>query len=207
LNYWSYEPSRLETFFSKRGSLPICNSKLRQASVSHLVMTTSPSSTTASSIEQGFPLSPSASEASAAPSEVVAGSNGSPLRLLLVEDHVDTARAMFFLLGREGYDVTVAHCAAEALKLFDLHHFDLIVSDIGLPDGCGYDLMRQLHAKHPHPLKAVALSGYGGDEDRARSRAAGFARHVTKPVNLTALTAVLKEVAAAELPGELLLPS
>ncbi len=114
------------------------------------------------------------------------------LRILLVEDHVDTATAMAELLGELGHEVAVAHSVAEALAVADAR-IDLVLSDLGLPDGNGLDLMRELSSRYG--LKGIALSGYGMEEDLRRSREAGFERHLTKPINFQALQAVLKEVA------------
>ncbi|HYO08782.1 MAG TPA: response regulator, partial [Tepidisphaeraceae bacterium] len=81
-----------------------------------------------------------------------------PCRILLVEDHPDTARVMGRLLGRSGYLVSVAHSVASALKFAAAGPFDLVISDIGLPDASGHDLMRQL--KTIYGMKGIALSGY-----------------------------------------------
>ena len=108
------------------------------------------------------------------------------LRLLLVEDHADTAEAMADLLSALGHEVTVAGSVAgarEAAQGRELE-LDLVVSDLGLPDGSGLDLMRELAE---HGLCGIALSGYGMDEDIQRSREAGFSVHLTKPVTLQAL--------------------
>ena len=69
-------------------------------------------------------------------------------RILLVEDHDDTARALTRLLSLSGYDVHTADSFASALQLFDEHTFDLLISDVGLPDGSGYELMRQAISRH-----------------------------------------------------------
>ncbi|MFL6290566.1 MAG: ATP-binding protein [Thermoanaerobaculia bacterium] len=108
------------------------------------------------------------------------------LRLLLVEDHADTAAAMADLLGTLGHEVTVAGSVAgarEAAQGRELE-LDLVISDLGLPDGSGLDLMPELAA---HGLRGIALSGYGMDEDIQRSREAGFTSHLTKPVTLQML--------------------
>ena len=102
-------------------------------------------------------------------------------RVLLVEDHSDTARVLLRLLERSGYEVGYANNVVMAEQLADAKPFDLVISDLGLPDGSGLELMRKLRAKHA--LKGIALSGYGMDEDRAASKAAGFAEHFTKPVD------------------------
>jgi PAS domain S-box-containing protein len=102
-------------------------------------------------------------------------------RILLVEDHRDTARVLLRLLERSGYDVGHADCLAAAKQLTADREFDLVISDVGLPDGSGLDLMREL--REQHGLSGIALSGYGMDEDRAASKAAGFSEHFTKPID------------------------
>jgi two-component system, chemotaxis family, CheB/CheR fusion protein len=100
--------------------------------------------------------------------------------VLLVEDHPDTARVMARLLEGSGHSVRTAHSAASALQLAAAGAFDVVVSDIGLPDATGYELMAQLVARHR--MKGIALSGYGSEQDLQRSREAGFAEHLVKPV-------------------------
>ena len=121
-----------------------------------------------------------------------AGAGRDACRILLVEDHPDTARVMGRLLGQSGYLVSVAHTVASALKFAAAGAFDLVISDIGLPDANGYDLMRQL--KSQYGMKGIALSGYGMDDDVRRGREAGFDDHVTKPVNLPQLQAAIERV-------------
>lgn len=117
--------------------------------------------------------------------------------LLLVEDHEDTAEALAVLLQDSGFRVTRASSVADALAAaFQAHtddreNFQLVLSDLGLPDGDGCDLMRVLAKRHG--LKGIALSGYGMDEDIQRALAAGFARHLTKPVDLRRLIDVIRE--------------
>jgi two-component system CheB/CheR fusion protein len=123
---------------------------------------------------------------------------GRGLRLLLVEDHADTAEAMAELLQESGHRVTVARNLAEALSLADAAAtgeeggFDLVVSDLGLPDGSGLDLMRELARRHG--LRGIALSGYGTEQDVRDSLAAGFERHLVKPVGVRAIEAAIREV-------------
>jgi two-component system CheB/CheR fusion protein len=123
------------------------------------------------------------------------------LHILLVEDHADTAAAMADLLRAVGNEVTVANSVAEgrsaaaAAQAAGARRIDLVVSDLGLPDGTGLDLMREL-AGH-YGLRGIALSGYGMEEDVRKSREAGFARHLTKPVDVQALWAAISQVAAA----------
>ena len=103
-------------------------------------------------------------------------------RILLVDDHADSVRPMQLFLEASGYEVTTADTVATALRVATQNQFDLLVSDIGLPDGSGDDLMRQLQDKG-RKLPSIALSGYGTEQDIARSRAAGFQVHLTKPVS------------------------
>jgi two-component system CheB/CheR fusion protein len=109
-----------------------------------------------------------------------------PLRILLVEDHADTARIMRRLLSADGHTVESAGGVAAALKLAAAHEFDLLLSDLGLPDGTGADLMRTLR-QQGSTLPGIVLSGYSQDEDVSQSRAAGFADHLVKPVSLQLL--------------------
>ena len=119
------------------------------------------------------------------------------LRILLVEDHPDTAEAMAELLRLQGHQVLVAGTVSGALATAEAAArnggLDLVVSDLGLPDGNGLDVMRALSARYG--LRGIALSGYGMEEDIRKSREAGFGRHLTKPVNPQSLKAALLEVA------------
>jgi PAS domain S-box-containing protein len=118
------------------------------------------------------------------------------LRILLVEDHEDTAEAMADLLTLAGHRVVTAESVAQALSEVESNDgFDLVISDLGLPDGNGNDLMRELAARHG--LRGIALSGYGMEEDVRQSLEAGFARHLTKPVSLPQLQAAIRQVTGA----------
>jgi signal transduction histidine kinase len=121
----------------------------------------------------------------------VEAKTASPLRLLLVEDHADTREAMADLLRALGHEVTVAESLGSALSAAEAQggRFDLVISDLGLPDGTGLDLMRELSGRYG--LKGIALSGYGMEEDVLRSREAGFSKHLTKPVDMQALKAAI----------------
>jgi PAS domain S-box-containing protein len=122
-----------------------------------------------------------------------------PLRILLVEDHENTARAMARLLRHLHHDVTVAGslAAARQAAALEADHgaFDLTISDLGLPDGSGLDLMKELKASYG--LKGIALTGYGMEEDVQRSREAGFSEHLTKPVDPAKLQAVIGRIVPA----------
>ena len=92
-----------------------------------------------------------------------------------------------------GYEVACAETVRQALQLAKESTFDLLVSDIGLPDGSGHDLMRQIRAKQS--IAGIALSGFGMEDDLEKSRAVGFTDHLIKPVNVDRLQATLREIA------------
>ncbi|MGV3532270.1 MAG: response regulator, partial [Chthoniobacteraceae bacterium] len=120
-------------------------------------------------------------------------------QILLVEDHPDTAAQLSRLLQRAGHRVTWAGSlrearaiAAEAFET-NVGQFDLVVSDLGLPDGSGHDLMRELSGKYHLP--GIALSGYGMEADLQESMHAGFSQHLTKPVDWQDLKQAIHDVA------------
>jgi len=119
-------------------------------------------------------------------------SPGVPLCVLLVEDDPDTAEIVAEVLQAGGFRVQTANSAALA-KSVDLRAIDLIVSDLGLPDQNGLELIRELQAERRRP--ALALSGFGMEADVAASRAAGFDEHLTKPVDSGVLLATLRRIA------------
>jgi signal transduction histidine kinase/DNA-binding response OmpR family regulator len=116
------------------------------------------------------------------------------MRILLVEDHEDTNRSLTTLLRRRGYGVEPAENVETALKLARAQRFDVLVSDIGLPDGSGNDLMQRLG--DDRPAFAIALSGFGMEDDILRSRDSGFNHHLIKPVDLNKLDAVIQDSGA-----------
>ncbi|HKV55022.1 MAG TPA: ATP-binding protein, partial [Candidatus Binataceae bacterium] len=107
------------------------------------------------------------------------------ISILLVEDHQDTAEAMKRLLSDRGYSVETSATVAEAAKIARERRFDLLLSDIGLPDGTGIDLIREIRQYSTIP--AIALTGFGMDQDIVRYKEAGFDAHLTKPVNFQKL--------------------
>jgi len=116
-------------------------------------------------------------------------------RILLVEDHPDTLRVMRQLLLSDGHNVTTATTVKEAVQSVEQEEaFDLLVSDIGLPDGSGWDIMSRI--KPAKPLKGIALSGFGADDDVRKSFAAGFDDHLVKPVDFVSLQKAIEKVAA-----------
>ncbi len=121
-----------------------------------------------------------------------AGDNGTSIRILLVDDHIDTNRVMKLLLERRGYQVTTAHDMASAIEQSRYGNFDLLISDIGLPDGSGLELMRTI--RRTIPLQGIALSGFGMEEDVRKSLEAGFSEHLVKPVNIQVLHESIERV-------------
>ena len=107
------------------------------------------------------------------------------LKLLLIEDHADTARALTRLLRTRGYQVESAGGVAEATEIAQRNQFDVFLCDIGLPDGTGFDFINQIRQTHRTP--AIALTGFGMQQDVERAKEAGFDAHLTKPVNLQKL--------------------
>jgi len=118
--------------------------------------------------------------------------NGRRLSILLVEDHLDTRESMVRLLGRK-HQVRDVQNIELALEAAGAEKFDLVISDIGLPDGSGLELMRELRERYQ--LMGICLSGFGMEDDIKRSIAAGFDHHLTKPVDLRKLEAVIESLA------------
>jgi hypothetical protein len=116
------------------------------------------------------------------------------LRILLVEDHRDTRHALSRLLTHFGHQTSVADGTQRALEMMASQRFDLVLCDIGLPDGSGYDVISK--AKARGPIKGIAITGFGTDEDIRRSKEAGFDFHLVKPVDFQELRTVLEKVGA-----------
>ncbi len=113
------------------------------------------------------------------------------LNVFLVENHEDTVRYMQLFLEQSGYKVSVAADIATALREIPKSGCDVLISDIGLPDGSGWTLMEKL-GEH-RPKFAIAMSGYGTSNDQSKSRAAGYVHHLVKPFIPDALLALLRE--------------
>src|SRR5205085_12442667 len=118
-----------------------------------------------------------------------------PMRILLVEDHEDTNRSLTNLLRRRGYHVQSALNFQSALDLGAKEQFDVLISDLALPDGSGIDLMQKLYSKQP--VLGIALTGFGMEDDIRKSYAAGFKHHLVKPIDLNKLDSLIQESAAA----------
>ncbi len=110
-------------------------------------------------------------------------------RILLVEDHAPTRTALNSLLARRRYEVGSAGTAAEARILAAHQRYDVLISDIGLPDGSGHELMQEFKVRYG--MRGIALTGYGTEEDVKRSRDAGFLFHLTKPIRVQHLDEAL----------------
>ena len=115
------------------------------------------------------------------------------LRILLVEDHRETRHTLSRLLSHFGHEVLTADNKQSALEILGSGKVNVLLCDIGLPDGSGYEVISQAKRK---PIKAVAITGFGTEEDLRRSKEAGFDLHLVKPVDLHELHTVLDEVAA-----------
>lgn len=109
--------------------------------------------------------------------------------ILVVEDHDDTRRALSRALRRKGFDVTAAGSVAAAVGTYASIAPDLMICDIGLSDGTGWDLMKKL--REQGPVRAISVSGYGMEHDVKKSREAGFIQHLTKPINMSNLEATI----------------
>jgi signal transduction histidine kinase/methylmalonyl-CoA mutase cobalamin-binding subunit len=142
-----------------------------------------------------LPLSDLTVEKTEAPPPTAKSEPRRRVRILLVEDHKDTAHIMSRLLRSRGYSVDVAGGVEAAVAALSGDHYDVMLSDLGLPDGSGHDIMKRMNGTG---IQAIALSGLGMDEDKQRSVAAGFAHHLTKPVNMDLLVHTIDAVVAAK---------
>jgi PAS domain S-box-containing protein len=121
---------------------------------------------------------------------MLARKNG--IRILLVEDHEPTRTSLARLLIHRDFEVITAASITEARLLAATQEFHLLISDIGLPDGNGYDLMSELSKNRS--VKGIALTGYGMEQDVERSHDSGFAAHLTKPVGIQSLETALNAI-------------
>lgn len=117
---------------------------------------------------------------------------GTGKNILLVEDHAATRVALAALLQRRDYRVVSAGSVAEAQVLAATEPIDIVISDIGLPDGTGFDLMAELRSRYG--FRGIALTGYGMENDLIRSRESGFVAHLTKPVRMQSLDEALERL-------------
>jgi signal transduction histidine kinase len=113
------------------------------------------------------------------------------LKLLLVEDNRDTRHYLALILGQRGHEVRTAASLSEARAEVAARHFDLLISDVELPDGTGLELMRELRE---HGVPGIAMSGFGSEEDLRQSRESGFATHLIKPIEFRRLEEMIRRV-------------
>ena len=120
-----------------------------------------------------------------------------PQRILIVDDVADVTEMIALFLKHAGFDVATANSARSALRLSSESQFDLIISDIGMPEMNGYDLAESLRKREGYEMiPLIAVTGYTEYDDRGRSLAAGFNAHLTKPINPAHLLSVISELLA-----------
>ena len=140
---------------------------------------------------------PESMTTSTTPGGVPATPAATPRRVLLVEDHADTREGLRRLLQLHGFHVRTAGCCADALLVaaeMSAGRLDVVVGDVGLPDGDGVELMRTIMSRHA--CRAIALTGWGDDADLRRYRDAGIDRSFVKPVDLAVLLSALEALVA-----------
>jgi signal transduction histidine kinase len=143
-----------------------------------------------------LPVTAAPQPAAASEAPTYGHANNHRLHVLLVEDNVVALKVMSRLFRDFGYEVTPAADVASARTAARAQRFDLVVSDLGLPDGNGLELMRQLHDQYG--LRGIALSGYGQDQDVRESREAGFVEHLVKPIDFARLEAAVRRATSGD---------
>lgn len=123
-----------------------------------------------------------------------AADTAAALRILLVEDHADTNETLTMLLKLRGYRVISAMNVRSAIELAAQHEFDVLISDLGLPDGEAKEVLQELVSRYG--TVGIALSGYGMDHDIRSSKENGFSHHLVKPVQVSRLDSLLAEISA-----------
>ena len=119
-----------------------------------------------------------------------------PLRIFVVENDEDTRRVFAMYLARRGHAVDSAASIAETVDKLRGQAYDVLIADIGLPDGSGWELPQRLRTNGvPAPPFAIAMTGFGRGDDIERSRTAGFRHHLVKPLDTRKLAAILDEAA------------
>ena len=124
------------------------------------------------------------------------------LRILMVDDNIDTLELVAVILSQYGTEVITAASVAEALDAFAQFVPDILISDIAMPGEDGYSLIRQVRALEgfqARVLPAIALTAYAGEAERVLALEAGFQMHVSKPVDPFELVAVVASLAARQL--------
>jgi CheY-like chemotaxis protein len=165
------------------------------------VSASSPGSGKGSTFTVRLPLA-AADAAGAEDRSSTAPSTSGQLQVMVVDDNTDAAESLGVLLDIEGHAAHIAHTGAEALQIAQEHPLDVVFLDIGLPDMSGYDVARRLRMLPGlQQTLLVALTGWGTQDDRQRTREAGFDRHLTKPAELPAVEELLRAAAQAKRAG------
>jgi CheY-like chemotaxis protein len=121
------------------------------------------------------------------------------LRILVVEDNVQSAESLSLIVKLWGHECRVSHTGAEAIGVVENFRPHVVLLDIGLPGMDGYAVARELQNRpDPERFAVIAMTGYGRDEDRIRTRDAGFDHHMVKPVDLDALEVLLGRLTRGE---------
>jgi signal transduction histidine kinase len=163
------------------------------------VSATSPGPGQGSTFTVRLPLLFTETEVTSRMTQTASSSAPDQLQVLIVDDNTDAAESLGVLLDIEGHAAHIAHTGAEALQLAQSQALDVVFLDIGLPDMTGYDVAKRLRLL-PNLEKTllVALTGWGTEDDRQRTREAGFDRHLTKPAELPAVEELLRAAAQAK---------
>ena len=149
-----------------------------------------------------LPLAERRARLVAAPGPAAPAAGASPLRLLVVDDNRDAADTLAALLSVMGHEVAVAHDGYQALRMLDGLQPQAVFLDIGMPGLSGFEVAEAVRREPRHEgLMLVALTGWGGADDRARTAQAGFDAHLTKPATVAAIEAVLRDVQARTAPS------
>jgi CheY-like chemotaxis protein len=166
------------------------------------VSATSPGPGQGSTFTVRLPLLSTETEVTSRMAQPASSSTSDQLQVLIVDDNTDAAESLGVLLDIEGHAAHIAHTGAEALQLAQSQPLDVVFLDIGLPDMTGYDVAKRLRML-PNLQKTllVALTGWGTQDDRQRTRDAGFDRHLTKPAELPAVEELLRAAAQAKRAG------
>lgn len=115
------------------------------------------------------------------------------LRVLIVEDHLDSLNSLKLYLQMSGHEVQGVRTLAQAIELLPTSRCDVVISDVALPDGSGWNLLQSVSLERP--VYAIVMSGFGTEADLLRSRAAGYRHHIVKPVDPDVLDRLLAEAA------------
>jgi CheY-like chemotaxis protein len=117
-----------------------------------------------------------------------------PLRIFVVENHIDTLKWLTLYLQQMGHTVTSARTMSEALAVLPKASCEVLISDIGLPDGDGWELLQRVReGGRGLPGYSIAMSGYGMNSDRSKSKATGYSQHILKPFKAAELQRMLGE--------------